>query len=378
VERKYTGAAINAKAYLSYSRQDLDVAQRLVADLSKQSVEVWVDFEDIPASADWQAEINAGIDSADAFIIMVSQNSLTSNTVNREIDYARSVNKRIIPILVGDIDETNLLTRAGGRSFDRQSDPTDLTAGFRNWQTFKRMQIVSMRVQDDYEAGFRTLMNGLASDLDYIQQHTRLLVRAREWDRQNRDTSYLLRGTELESARTWLSSAAEKQPTPTTLHSEYINQSNQYKVAQLAELERQRAARVRTLAFIILGMVLIVAVIVSIISLSNASALSNAAATSDANAAAAIFAQGEALTQAGVAATAQGAAEINATLAFVAQGEALMQATTAVAAQRDAENQRDSGVCGTGGSVDASDNRSCRTARRRESSDYRSRGAIHQ
>lgn len=46
------------------------------------------------------------------------------------------------------------------------------------------------------------------TDLEWVRDHTRLLVRATEWDAHARDTSYLLRDKDLEQAERWCARAA--------------------------------------------------------------------------------------------------------------------------------------------------------------------------
>jgi len=41
------------------------------------------------------------------------------------------------------------------------------------------------------------LIQALDTDLDAVKSHTRILVRALEWDRNGRDSSFLLRGIDL-------------------------------------------------------------------------------------------------------------------------------------------------------------------------------------
>ena len=42
-----------ARVFISYSRQDEAFAKRLVNTLTKDDRDVWVDWEDIPQTANW-------------------------------------------------------------------------------------------------------------------------------------------------------------------------------------------------------------------------------------------------------------------------------------------------------------------------------------
>jgi hypothetical protein len=83
-------------------------------------------------------------------------------------------------------------------------------------------QYVYLREEDDFEEAFERLFEALDTDLEWVRFHTRLLVRAKEWESKGRDSSMLLRGSELREAEEWQSRAADKEPKPTSLQSEYI------------------------------------------------------------------------------------------------------------------------------------------------------------
>ena len=52
-----------ADIFISYSRKDKGFVQQLHAVLASQKRDIWVDWEDIPLTADWMAEIRSGIES---------------------------------------------------------------------------------------------------------------------------------------------------------------------------------------------------------------------------------------------------------------------------------------------------------------------------
>jgi len=62
----------------------------------------------------------------------------------------------------------------------------------------------------------------LEADFEHAKTHTRLLVRALEWERADRNTSHLLTSSEIADAEQWVASATNKEPIITPLHSEYI------------------------------------------------------------------------------------------------------------------------------------------------------------
>ena len=92
--------------------------------------------------------------------------------------------------------------------------------------------------------GLERLISAIETDMSHVRQQTHLLVRARQWEKAERNKSYLLQGSELRKAEQWLAEAESKQPQDvetcqqpyghpsagtslhaTALHQEYINTS---------------------------------------------------------------------------------------------------------------------------------------------------------
>src|SRR5262249_10734917 len=92
---------------ISYSRDDSDFGRELQAALNNQipKREIWMDWTNIPFTAEWWKAITDGIELSDNFVFLISPSSVASPVCNLEIEYARSLNKRIIPVLVHKTDE---------------------------------------------------------------------------------------------------------------------------------------------------------------------------------------------------------------------------------------------------------------------------------
>lgn len=198
---------------ISYSRKDKAFVQKLEHAIAKTGRNTWVDWDDIPPTADWWAEIKAGIEAAHTFIFIISPNSVNSDICHQEIDHAVLHNKRIVPIVYQDV-----------------SNPADQAKmhpalSSHNWIMF--------RAEDDTRQSFRTLIRALETDLAHTRQHTRLLVLASEWDERGRPNSLLLRGEDLREAENWLANSEGKNPKPTQLQREYINASHKAAAALL-------------------------------------------------------------------------------------------------------------------------------------------------
>ncbi len=190
-------------AFISYSRKDKVFVQRLYEALQARGQKIWVDWDGIPLSADWRAEIREGIENANAVIFVISPDSLASKEVGVEREWAEDLNKRLIPLVYRDVTP--------------KAVPPSLAS--LNW--------IFCRETDNFEAAMVAVLDVLETDLAWVKTHTRLLMRAIEWDKNERNQSFLLRGDDLHQAeRSLMQNYTDPQPTP--LQHEYVVTSRQY------------------------------------------------------------------------------------------------------------------------------------------------------
>lgn len=230
-----------ADVFISYSRKDKTFMTRLHSALVERGRDVWVDFEDIPVTADWQREIYSGIESADAFIFIISPNSRASPVCNLEIAHAIEHGKRIIPIVYVEADEKTALTALEHAYIDENvrealAGRDLMTLAHDNWRYISRQNWLFFDVQANFDAALNQLISTLDTDLSYVREHTRLLIQARQWENAQQDSDLLLRGAQLVAAETWLASAGQKDPRPTELHSALIMTSRQAAVGRQRRL----------------------------------------------------------------------------------------------------------------------------------------------
>jgi hypothetical protein len=84
---------------MSYSRKDKDFVRHLNDALVGQKREAWVDWKDIPLTAEWQHEILTNIETTEKFIFVISPESAASPNCQKEIDHAVANHKRMFPIV---------------------------------------------------------------------------------------------------------------------------------------------------------------------------------------------------------------------------------------------------------------------------------------
>ncbi len=191
--------------FISYSRKDKAFVQRLVEALNAQGRDVWVDWENIPLTAEWLEEIYKGIESANTFAFVISPDSVRSEVCNLELSHALEYRKRLVPIVRRELIEPH----------DQAALHPSISS--HNWVFF--------REEDNFETAFNKLTTALDTDLEHLHLHTRLLVRSVEWNERERDSNLVLRGNELREAVRWLENSGDKKPEPTELQREYIEAS---------------------------------------------------------------------------------------------------------------------------------------------------------
>ncbi|NEO97636.1 MAG: TIR domain-containing protein [Symploca sp. SIO2E9] len=195
-------------AFISYGRADSkSFAIKLNSRLAELGLNVWFDQTDIPPAVDWQNQIDDGIEHSHNFIFIIAPHSLKSPYCLKEIQQALKCNKRIIP----------LLHVAPNDCWDKMHP----TISKINW-------IYCQEGIDDFEEAFTKLINSIRHQADYVERHTKLLVKALEWERNHQQTNYLLIQSERIQAESWLKVrfVDEQAPClPTDLHCEFIGES---------------------------------------------------------------------------------------------------------------------------------------------------------
>ena len=151
-----------ADVFISYSRKDIQFAQRIHQELEARDLQPWVDWQDIPPTAEWLDEVYAGIQAADTFLFIISPDSVASEICTLEIEHAVKHNKRLIPVVWKEVEDSQVHSAMPAHNW-----------GF-------------LREEDDFEVNFELLIQALDTDLEHVREHTRLLTRAIEWDQDQR------------------------------------------------------------------------------------------------------------------------------------------------------------------------------------------------
>jgi len=156
-ESQAKSGMLGSDVFISYSRNDGDFARKLNNDLQFSGKTTWFDQESIASSADFQAEINRGIESSNNFLFIISPDSVTSQFCYEEVEHARKLNKKFVTILLRDTESNKI--------------PDALSSV--QWIDFQN---------SEYHSAYSELLRTVDLDREHVQKHTKYSQSALEWN----------------------------------------------------------------------------------------------------------------------------------------------------------------------------------------------------
>ena len=121
--------------FVSYSRVDGTFARAEIYEkLEKHGFKLWRDLSDMEGGEDWREQLRKAIEGTDTLVLCLSDQALKSNYVKWEWHLARSIGKRVVPVVAGDVDfdaAPRWVTRMHWYDFRAGSQDLDL-----QWQQF--------------------------------------------------------------------------------------------------------------------------------------------------------------------------------------------------------------------------------------------------
>src|SRR3954468_7599343 len=220
--------------FISYARVDHRTRQDLSESLVRDGFEVNGDWTLLQGPDFWEQVVQM-IRQSDVFLALLSPAFAFSQVARREIEEAVTLGKRILPIVIEDIPDLNVLhpaLRQPQWAFLRPGDPIDANRGF--------------------------LVQAIRTDFADLKQHTDLLLAALRWLASNRDRGLTLRGTSLKHAGEWMTRAKMRPidwfPKPTSLQEDF------YRASLAAANRRKLIGAIAIAALIVIGFITILRV----------------------------------------------------------------------------------------------------------------------
>lgn len=190
-----------AKVFLSYSRKDRERASGIADALRARHFGVFKDTDDILPTEEWKTRLQELIEEADTIVFLLSPHSAISEVCAWEVEYAVSLNKRIAPIVIEDVEGDAI--------------PPLLA----------RLNFIFCTARDPFENAVDTLASALSTDIEWIREHTRLAGLARRWRDAGRPPRLLLRGQDITDAEAWRDDRPADAPDISAAQSAFIAES---------------------------------------------------------------------------------------------------------------------------------------------------------
>ena len=115
--------------FLSYAAADKSAAEKLRRLLSARDDVSVSTVEDLTTGTGWKTRLRNALEQCDVFSLLLTPNTLSSNSVLQELGAAWALNKRIVPVLSGGQAPGNLPVTVSNlqyRSLEALQSPADL------------------------------------------------------------------------------------------------------------------------------------------------------------------------------------------------------------------------------------------------------------
>ena len=219
----------NLSVFISYSRDDLEIAEKIEVVLRLQGYKTTLDQHGISPTEEWQPRLGNLIRNADTIVFVLSPSSAASEVCDWEVDEAVRLNKRIIPVVCRPLE------------------------GAQPHQELAKLEYIFIYREPEstgssFATGVSELDEALRVDLAWLREHTRLMQRAAEWQDGQKSAARLLSGPDIAAARKWASERPSGAPAPTELHLAYIKASEVQEAAEADARARALEERERLVA----------------------------------------------------------------------------------------------------------------------------------
>lgn len=117
------------QVFLSYARSDEAFAKSLSSQLSKRGLSVWSANQEVLPGDNLWLRIGEALEKSRAMVVLVSPDSMRSEHVRREIEYALgdpNYEGRIFPVLIRPTDDVPWILRKF-RKFDAKQGAADVS-----------------------------------------------------------------------------------------------------------------------------------------------------------------------------------------------------------------------------------------------------------
>lgn len=142
--------------FISYSRKDKDFVHDFVKEIEQECLaKCWIDLNGIESGEQFGRKIQKAIEECQIVLFMMSESSLQSEWTEKEVRYAKNINRRLVPVLLpGEKLSGWFLFEFGNFDCISIEDPTQkskLINNIKNWTGFEEKQSVAKAKKEEEE-----------------------------------------------------------------------------------------------------------------------------------------------------------------------------------------------------------------------------------
>ena len=124
------------KVFISYAHNDLQRIRQIVRELKRANLDIWMDTRNLQGGDLWTAEIAEAISACNVFLLFMSESSMKSDDVRREVQLAYEKKKKIVILRLEEVKiPRNLQFQLAGIQWTE--------AGEKNWKLHLKAAIGS-------------------------------------------------------------------------------------------------------------------------------------------------------------------------------------------------------------------------------------------
>jgi hypothetical protein len=223
--------------FISYSRADEPFADELRLGLEDRGYVVEIDKHSIRQGEEWKSRLGKLIAASDTVVFVLSPDSARSPICRWEVEEAYAQAKRIVPVLHRSLSEPPKGRQPDGSLWPEGPAEAPPRLSLLNYPRFDEGR--------SFMAGLRGLVQALESDLAWIEAHSRLAIRARDWDEGGRAVNRLMSGADIAAAKALVETRKSSAPPMLPVQIDFIQASEAFEAAQRSERERDLEERNR-------------------------------------------------------------------------------------------------------------------------------------
>jgi hypothetical protein len=219
------------KIFISYSRADEAFAEELRLGLEDKGYAVEIDKHSIRQGEEWKARLGKLIAGADTVVFVLSPDSARSAVCHWEVEEADRQAKRIVPVLHRGLGELPKGRQPDGSPWPEGPAKAPERLSLINYPRFDGNR--------SFMQGLRGLVQALEDDVEWIDAHSRLATRARDWDDGGRPSNRLMSGPDIAAAKQLIEMRKPSAPPMLPVQLDFIQASEAHEAAQSSERERE-------------------------------------------------------------------------------------------------------------------------------------------